>query len=207
MKQLLLAVFAALLFSTSLQAQERREIKPKDNMRAQQQQVGKQLNLTDSQKVQRKAVQEDFQKKMQELEKNESITVREYRDRKEALLKARKQDMEKMLSAEQKNKLTQMKAAETAKKEEQFAKHLDKMKKDLALTDAQVTQLKIQRENVKKQMMALKENEAMTREQKKAQMIELKKEAKSAHDKIFTEAQLNKIEERKKKRPDQQSAK
>ena len=44
---------------------------------------------------------------MQELNKNESITVKEQRDRKAAILKERKTKMDGLLTAEQKTKMTE----------------------------------------------------------------------------------------------------
>ena len=48
----------------------------------------------------------------------------------------------------------------------------------------------------------IKNNESLSREQKKEQMMALKAEAKAQHDKILTPEQLKKKEEMKKTRGD-----
>ena len=82
---------------------------------------------------------------MQELSKNESITVKEMRDRKAAIQKDRKLKMDGLLTAEQKTKMAQLRAERKAKNEESYTKRLDKMKSTLGLTDEQATKLKAQR--------------------------------------------------------------
>lgn len=140
----------------------------------------------------------EFKQKMQALNKNESITVKEQRDRKEALHKEQKAKMQALLTPEQKTKMAELKAAQKAKHEEMSAKRLDKMKAKLNLSDAQVAQLKTQRVAMQNKMKALKENEGLSRTQRKEQMMALKAEAKEQHKKIFTAEQLKQMEELKK---------
>jgi len=161
--------------------------------------MAKELNFTEAQKAQAKANHEEFKKKMQELNKNESITVKEQRDRRAALLKEQKSKMDALLTPEQKTKMAQLKAERKAKGEEHFAKHLDKMKTNLGLTDAQVAQMKSQRESMQSKFKAIMDNESLSREQKKEQFQALRAEAKEQHKKIFTPDQLKKMEEMKKK--------
>lgn len=206
MKNIVVSILALVAFSLSASAQEKREFKHKDHgqggMHRQHHNMFmmKELNLTDAQKQQAKANREDFKQKMQELNKNESITVKEMRDRKAALMKEQKAKMEALLTPEQKTKLEQMKVEQKQKADERFAKHLDKMKSDLGLTETQLTQLKTQRQDMRAKFEALKNNESLSREQKKEQFMALKEEAKEAHKKIFTPEQLKKMEEMKKKR-------
>ena len=107
--------------------------------------MAKQLNLSDAQKAQAKTINEDARKKMQELNKNENITVKEMRNRKAAIQKEKKTKMDGLLTADQKTKQAQLKTEHKAKKEAGYAKRIDKMKTNLNLSDDQVAKLKAQR--------------------------------------------------------------
>ena len=104
-------------------------------------------------------------KKMRELNKKENITVKEMRDRKAAILKERKTKMDGLLTAELKNKIANLKAEQKLKKEEHYAKRMDKMKTHLNLTDDQVSKLKAQRSNIHIKAENIKNNESLSREQ------------------------------------------
>lgn len=204
--------FCAVTFSAS--AQEKRA---SDGMKGRHQMghrhhhgkamLAKQLNFSEDQKKQAKSINEDFRKQMKELNSNEAITVKEQRDRKVSLMKERKAKMAGLLTAEQRTQLAQLKEDHKKKAEEHYAKKMDKMKAKLGLSDAQVAQLKTQREAMHTKMKALKENESLSREQKKEQFMALKAEAKEQHKKIFTADQLKKMEEMKKSHFDKSSKK
>jgi len=196
MKKVLIPLIAFLALTVSVNAQHK--IGEGKHQHHQKGMMAKELNFTDAQKTQAKAINEDARKKMQELNKNESITVKEMRDRKAAIQKERKTKMDGLLTAEQKTKQIQLRAEHKAKKEAQYARHLDKMKTNLNLTDEQVAKLKAQRAANHAKAEKIKNNESLSREQKKAQMIALKAEAKEQNGKIFTPEQLKKKEEMKK---------
>ena len=209
MKRVVITLLAVSLISASALAQEKREIKhPGPGHRMHQHgMMAKQLNFSEAQKNQAKAYHEEFKQKMQDLNKNENMTLKDFRDRKYALRKEQKAKMDGLLTAEQKTKLAQLKAEHKAKKEEHFAKHLDKMKTQLGLTEDQVVKLKAQIENTHSKIKAIKENETLTRVQKKDQLMVLKNEAKEQHKKIFTEEQIKKMEDMKKKHQEKTPAK
>jgi len=169
--------------------------------------MAKQLNFSEDQKKQAKTINEDFRKKMQDLNTQENITVKEQRDRKTAILKERKTKMDGLLTAEQKTKMAQLKAERKAKSEGHYAKRLDKMKTSLSLTDEQVTKLKAQHDATKAKFEKIKNNESLSREQKKEQMMAIKAEMKDQHSKILTPEQLKKKEEMKKSRGDRSKVK
>lgn len=198
MKKVFIPLVALLALTVSVNAQQmgkgRHHHKEGHGMMA------KQLNFSDAQKSQAKSINDDFRKKMQDLNKQENITVKEQRDRKAALQKERKTKMDGLLTAEQKTKMAQLKADQKAKHEERYAKHLDKMKTSLNLTDDQVAKLKSQRAATQAKAEKIKNNESLSREQKKEQMMALKAEAKAQHEKVFTAEQLKKKEELKKAR-------
>jgi Spy/CpxP family protein refolding chaperone len=165
-----------------------------------------QLNLTEDQKTQLKAYNEEFRKQEQELNKNESITVKEFRDKKYALKQERKAKFESLLTPEQKEKLKQLKLQHQQQHEMMAAKRLDKMKMKLGLSDDQVAQLKAQQKEMHDKLMAIKENENLSRTDKKEQLEALRTESKDNFKKILTPDQLNKMEEFRKNRMEKNSA-
>jgi periplasmic protein CpxP/Spy len=203
MKNIVITLLAISAFSFSATAQEKREMKPGHMPGMHKQHHGmmmaKELNFSEEQKAQVKLNREDFKNKMQELNKIESITVKEQRDRKAALLKEQKSKMDALLTPEQKTKMAQLKADRKIKGEEHFTKHLDKMKTTLGLTDKQIDQMKKQREAMQSRFKAIMENEALSREQRRDQFMALKAEGKEQHKKILTPDQIKKMEEMKKK--------
>ncbi len=206
MKKLLIPLIAIFALTATVNAQDKMGKKGHHN-KHQKGMMAKQFNFTDAQKAQAKTINEDSRKKMQELNKNEGITVKEQRDRKAAILKERKSKMDGLLTTEQKAKQAQLRAEHKAKKEAAYAKRLDKMKTNLNLTDEQVTKLKTQQAANHAKAQQIKNNESLSREQKKAQMLALKTQAKDQHNKIFTADQLKKKEEMKKNRGDRSRVK
>jgi Spy/CpxP family protein refolding chaperone len=197
MKKLLIPLVAIFAFTATASAQDKMGRKG-HHRQHDKGMMAKELNFSEDQKKQAKMINEDSRKKMQELNKNESITVKEMRDRKAAILKERKAKIDGLLTAEQKTKMEQLKAERKVKREEGYAKRMEKMKTDLNLTDEQVTKLKSQRSNMHAKAESIKNNQSLSREQKKAQMMALKAEAKEQHSKILTAEQLKKKEEMRK---------
>lgn len=208
MKKIMIGLMAVILLSVSAHAQEKRVIKSRHFTRKQHHgMMMKQLNLSMDQQKQAKDIRLDFRNKMQELNKNESITVREFRDNRAKLIKEQRSKMAAILTPEQKDKLSQLRAAARSKRAMHFANHLNRLKTTLALTNEQVDQLKANREAMQSKMRSIRENESLTREQKRDQLIALKTETKNQHDRIFTGEQLKKMEEMKKKRDEQPASK
>ncbi|HMK04518.1 MAG TPA: hypothetical protein VK489_10010 [Ferruginibacter sp.] len=197
MKKILVTLLAIATLTISVSAQQRREMKghQKKHHRGM---MAKELNFSEDQKKQAKAFGEDYRKKMQELNKLDNITVKEMRERKQTLRKEQKSKMESLLTAEQKTKMAQLKADRKLKAAERQVKHLDRMKTKLGLSDDQVVKMKVQRENTHAKMKTIRENQSLTLDQKKQEMMTLKSEAKEQHKKILTEEQLKKMEEMRK---------
>lgn len=74
------------------------------------------------------------------------------------------------------------------------------MKVKLGLTDEQVQQLKTDNESIQAKIKAVKDNESLSREEKKSQLMALKEEHKASLKKTLTSEQLSKLEEIKKNR-------
>jgi hypothetical protein len=155
----------------------------------------KQLNLTQAQKEQFKAQKENFRKQMEELKKNDNITVKEWRNRMEALRKDQKTKMQGILTAEQKAQIEKMKAEHKAMMEIDAKARMEKMKLHLGLTDDQAAKINKNRTEMMEKMKALREDDKMDKDKKKEQMKDLMKKQKEQMKSILTEEQMKKMQE------------
>ena len=87
--------------------------------------------------------------------------------------------IEKVLTAEQKNQLAQNKAERKAAHELAAAKRIDKMKSQLNLSDEQVTKIKASHEAAMAKATAIRENNQLSPEEKKQQLMSLREEQKN----------------------------
>lgn len=161
----------------------------------------KQLNLSEAQKEQFKVQKQSFQKQMDELKKNDNITVKEWKSKMETLRKDHKAKMENIFTAEQKAKLEKMKEEKKAMHQVDAKARLEKMKIHLGLTDDQAAKLSTNRTKMAEKMKALRENKSLPEEKKRAEMKELMKQQQESMKSILTEEQLKKMKEGKKHRP------
>jgi Spy/CpxP family protein refolding chaperone len=156
------------------------------------------LNLTEEQKTKFKAQHESFRKQMEELKKNDNITVKEWKSRMEALRKDNKAKLDGILTNEQKVQIEKMKAEHKAMQEVDAKARMEKMKIHLGLTDEQAEKLKKNHEEMAEKMKALRENDKIDAEKKKEQMKELMKQNKEKMKSILTEEQIKKMQEGRK---------
>jgi periplasmic protein CpxP/Spy len=168
--------------------------------RHRQEVLKKDLNLTENQKQQLKAVNETYHKQLAELNKNESITVKEMRDRKASLAKEHRTSIQGILTAEQKAKVEANRQKSRDKRQEMQAQRMDKMKKDLALTNDQASKLKSMNEGYKTKMESLKKDESLDRTAKKEQFKALHEKHKAEIKDVLTQEQIQKLEEMRKNR-------
>jgi periplasmic protein CpxP/Spy len=195
MKKLIVTVFALFTASLMLSAQEKAKHK-----RAHKQHAIAQLNLTAEQKEKAKTYRKEFKEKMGVVEKNDQVTVKEYRAKKEALKREQKAKINGLLTAEQQNQLAVMKQKKMDEKNAKWQKKMNKLSTKLNLTPDQANNLKQQHEAAKQKMMALKQNDNYTHQQKKEMMKELKKKNKESFMAGLTETQKKQLEELKKNR-------
>src|SRR5664279_237577 len=125
-----------------------------------------QLNLTDAQKQHAKSINDDYRVQLKDLEKNESITLKDYRIKKANLEQKRKSKFQALLTTDQRNKIEQVKKDRSEKMKMVTQKRMEKMKTDLNLTDEQVAKMQAQRESTMGQMKAIRENSSLSDEQK-----------------------------------------
>ena len=197
MKNLVIVMLVAAACIFSAHAQETRKMKHHKPHHGNGMMM-KGLNLSGNQKEQMKATRDKTKIQMVELNKIESITVKEYKARKEAIQKSQKEQMGKLLTDEQKNQLSQNKINRKAKHDLHKAKRLDKMKAHLKLTDGQVTKMKANREASQLKAKAIKENSQLSNTEKKEQLMGLKQAQKNSFKQLLTPEQINKMEEKKK---------
>ena len=155
----------------------------------------KDINLTDAQKQQAKALNEDYNTKVKNLEKDENITLKDYRAKKASLEQERKSKFQALLTPEQKDKIAQDRKARSEKMKMMAQKRLDKMKTDLNLTDDQVAKIQEERKSSMDQMKAIRENSSLSEDQKREQLMDLHKSMHDSMNKILTADQIKKRDE------------
>lgn len=209
MKRIILGVLVAAAVGTTSMAQEAPDRKgPGHEMKRRHHRGGdefKNLNLSEDQKAQFKALNEEHRKQMSELQKNDNITVKEWNSKKDALRKDHREKMQSLLTTEQKAQLEKSKLERRAKMEERAKARpdryrSDKMKTSLGLTDEQSAKLNSNRTAMQEKMKAIREDKSLNDEAKKEQVKELMKKQRENMRSILTEEQLKKLDEQKQKR-------
>ncbi len=160
------------------------------------------LNLTEEQKAKFKTQNESFRQQMEELKKNDNITVKDWKAKMENIRKEHKKNTQNILTTEQKAQVEKMKAEGKAKHEAMGKERGDKMKIALGLTDEQSAKMQSNRKEMGEKMKSLRESKSLSDEEKKEQMKELMKKQKDSMKSILTEEQLKKMKETKHKRPE-----
>lgn len=179
MKKIAAAMLAIAGFIFSTYAQQTPTMKHFHHRHNHHGMMMKELNLTSAQQQQLKDNRDDYQQQLADLNKNESITVKESRDKKEVLRKEEKAKMMSVLTPEQKIKLGQLKKDREAKRDAMVSKRLDKMKAKLNLSDDQVAKIKAGREDIHAQFKAIRENDQLNRTEKKEKLMALKEQTKN----------------------------
>jgi Spy/CpxP family protein refolding chaperone len=196
------------MITVAAQAQEQKPGKH-SGKHHQREMLSDKLNLSEDQKTQLKAIHEDHRKQMEDLKKNEGITVKERNEKKKAIQEQHKAKMESLLTAEQKEKMEQMRkdAKEGKENRKPFAKRSghhkqrgEQMKSALGLTDDQSKKLDAANADFAAKAKAIRENQSLTAEQKKEQYKNLSKERQDYTKSILTKEQIEKMESLKSKR-------
>ncbi len=138
---------------------------------------------------------------MEELKKNDNITVREWKAKMEAQRKDYRAKMQSILTDDQKAQLEKSREERKVKFQQRAKERGEKMKAELGLTDEQAAKLKSNREAMTSQLKAIRENSSLTDDFKKEQAKELIKKQREEMKSILTEEQLKKWDEQKKQRP------
>lgn len=169
--------------------------KSKDNMHKRHSgMMMKDLNLTDAQKQHAKDLNAGYKKQITDL-KNSNLSADDYKTKRQSIEKDRKAKFQSLLTSEQKDKIARSKKDRSEKMKMMSGEKMKKMKTDLSLTDEQVSKIKEQKNNSISQAKAIKENNSLTEEQKKEQLMNLRKSGKENMNNILTAEQLKKKEE------------
>jgi len=139
---------------------------------------------------------------MEDLKKNDNITVREWKNKAESLRNENKTAMQGILTMEQKAHIEKMKAEGKVKHEAMMKQRGEKMKTHLGLTADQSSKLEKSRIEMGEKMKAIRENKTLNDEKRKEQMKELMKKQKENMKSILTEEQLKKLKESKHHNPE-----
>jgi hypothetical protein len=156
------------------------------------------LHLTDAQKQQLKSIQQDYQKKIDLLDQQQNLTVKEYNDRKTALRKDMITKRQTVFTKEQKNRIETAKQLHELKMKEMRIKRMAMMREKLDLSDEQVNQINSLHEKKKAEIDKIKNDAKLNDQEKLVRIKAVMNEVKDAQKKIMTEEQLGKLENIKK---------
>ncbi len=222
MKRILTSALVILFTIGALQAQTTTKEKHKGHKQEQKMAYHK-LNLSADQQARMKMVREDFKKQTEELKKQDNLTVAEMKKRREALHKEHKANVEAILTADQKPQIAKMKSegkqrGKVSKKEFNGARDTltragkpiqgrsakkggPELGKELNLTTDQQAKMKEIRKEYKNKLESVRNDDALTQEQKKTRIKELMKQQQEQVKMILTKEQIEKMESLKKERP------
>jgi Spy/CpxP family protein refolding chaperone len=200
MKKLIVSVILTAISFAAMQAQEGPEFRK--GKRHHHEMAIQKLNLSEDQKTKFRTLNEGFRKEMEELQKQDNITVKEWKSRKEKLRTDHKKSIERLLTNDQKEQLKKMQADREVQSTARGEKRMDMMKEQLALTNEQSAKMKELRSELSEKMKGIRENKSLEPEQKKEQMKDLMKQNKEKMKSILTDEQLKKLQERKHQKAD-----
>ena len=207
MKKILILIVAILSFTIS-QAQEKcnkeamhqgdNKGKHKGNSRKEKKvKMMQALGLSDNQKSQMRSIQEEGKKKMEALSLQQTITVKEFNDKKTAIRNEMRSKRQAVLTKEQKDKIASMKAEMENKKNEMYEKKMAKMKEVANLTEDQTKQMNALHQKTKADVESIKNNSKLNDQEKRTQIKATVKNAKDARMNILSKEQLIKMLELK----------
>jgi periplasmic protein CpxP/Spy len=198
MKKIIVSIIAFGCFILSATAQDKTDMQ--NHSHNQREMVIKQLNLTPDQQQKLQASREDFKTQMIALNQDESITLKEYRDKIYIMRKEQKMQFLNILTADQKAKLEQIKKDNKAKRELMASKRIDKLKMQLNLSDEQIATIKANREAERSKLETIIQNDSLSRTDKKEQLMTIKEANKDSMKTVLTADQYAKWQELKKER-------
>lgn len=159
--------------------------------------IMQEMNLSEAQKTKMQEIRKDYRSKMAQLEKNDKITLKDYRSGQAALRQDMKKNMESLLTADQQNKMSGIKNKRQQEAEARMQRGLDRMKGNLSLSDDQYNRIKSGREKMKGRMTGIRENSSMSVEQKKQEIMALKQAGMQEMRAMLTDDQLKKMDDMK----------
>lgn len=193
MKKIVTGALALVLITGAAQAQkiEGKKVERKQPM--------EQLDLTADQKAKLKAIREAHQKEWKELQKQDNITVKEWKARQQELVKKQRTEMSQVLTKEQQDKLAKMRPQGKGMQAGKGMKRGDFRQKgqpmaQLNLTEDQKTKMKDLNQSFKTKREALKNNTSLAEAQKKEQMQALAQQHRKEVKAVLTAEQQQKLD-------------
>ncbi len=197
MKKIISLTLALAILGFSVSAQQNRQMKSHKKGTAthqgQKKEMVKDLNLSEAQKAQMKANREANKSKMESLNKQDNLTVKEMRERKAALMQEQKSQMDQLLTAEQKAAVAERKTNMEVKRKDMDGQRGEAMKEKLGLSNDQGERLKALNQANHEKIKAIQANTSLSKEQKKTQTKAIKDAAKAERQDILTAEQLQKM--------------
>ena len=158
------------------------------------------LHPTPEQIKQGKAINQEYKKQLADLQKNDKISLGEYKTKLATLKKDRKNKLMALLNDRQKNQIAQQKKNQEINAKVKQAGMLERMKLTLGLSDDQIAKIKTAQASLQSKRKAIRENDNLLPEQKKEQLKSLMKERKDIAKSILTPEQQTKADSMMKNR-------
>jgi Spy/CpxP family protein refolding chaperone len=171
-----------------------------------------QLNLTADQKIRLQALREDYKKQSQDLKHNTALTPEQKQIRRKELHQQHKSQASAILTPSQREQAETMKAESKAKRKDgrkgsmkgdtigKFGNRRAGFHQELNLTPEQQTKMQQIRSDYRSKFEALRNDKALTQEQKRAKMQELMQSQQAQVKSILTKEQAEKMEAQRKER-------
>jgi Spy/CpxP family protein refolding chaperone len=200
MKKIFIAATALLLSTAVLHAQTKEVTKATHHKGAHGKKQMANLNLNDEQKTKVKELNESYHKQFADLKKNTGMSVGDYRTKSLALRKEQHEKMQAILTPEQKTQVAAQRKQMGERMKAGQAKHFDKMKTQLGLSEEQSKKLKENQAGLQTKIKTIRENNTLTEAQKKEQVKAVFKQQKEQFRSVLTPEQLQKMKSGRKGR-------
>lgn len=153
-------------------------------------QLKKELNLTDAQIDQFKAIKKKYKPEMKAIRSDQTLSTTEKKQKLDAVRVRKDADLKGFLSDDQFNKLTTI-------RENRFKK-AEQLKKELNLSDQQAEEMHAIKEKYRPLKQEIKEDTSLSEADKKTKRKELRKAKKAEVKAVLSEDQYKKYKELKK---------
>lgn len=207
MKKLFIAATMLLLATLNLNAQTPNEPMNAKHHRGTYSHKGamQHFDMTEDQKKQMQEIRKNYHKQITELKNNKSLSAEELKIKSAALQKEQHEKMQSLLTPEQKAKMADWKKEGAKGMEGHGAwnargQHPDQLKTRLGLSDDQSAKLKDIQSDFQNKVKAVRENKALTDNQKEDQVKELARVHHENMKSILTTGQLEKLKTERKTR-------
>jgi Spy/CpxP family protein refolding chaperone len=199
MKKVFIAMALAAFVATTACAQDQSLSNDRPPMHRHRGDALAQLSLTDDQKNEMKVINDDFKQQMTDLKKSEDkITVTEWKSKMATIRKDHHEKVDKVLTDEQKASLKKIHKEHGKGFRQDKHKRMDRMKKELNLTDDQSAAIQKSFDESMQKMKDVHNDTSLTDDKKKALFKTLHYQQEESLKSILTPDQWTKFQELKK---------